>query len=107
MNRLEQFVRPRDVRIEIVHDNIVRFDDLLGLVRGMFRESDGSDFLVINGSIRFFSMPTVDSIRLGDSKDEPFINLPTYWPASCAPCSRSSSVASALTRTNVRSVETS
>lgn len=75
MNRLEQFLRPRDVRIEIVHDNIVRFDDLLSLVRGMFRESDGSDVVVINGEIRFFSMPTVDSMRLGDSKEEPFIQL--------------------------------
>ena len=75
MNRLEQFLRPRDVRIEIVHDNIVRFDDLLGLVRGMFRESDGSDVVVINNEIRFFSMPTVDSMRLGDSKEEPFIQL--------------------------------
>lgn len=75
MNRLEQFLRPRDVRIEIVHDNIVRFDDLLGLVRGMFRESDGSDVVVINNEMRFFSMPTVDSMRLGDSKEEPFIQL--------------------------------
>lgn len=75
MNGLEQFLRPREVRIEIVHDNIVRFDDLLGLVRGMFRESDGSDFLVINSAVRFFSMPTVDSLRLGDSKEEPIIQL--------------------------------
>lgn len=75
MNGLEQFLRPRGVRIEIVHDNIVRFDDLLGLVRSMFRESDGKDFLVINGTVRFFSMPTVDSLRLGDSKEEPFIQL--------------------------------
>ena len=75
MNRLEQFLRPRDVRIDIVHDNIVRFDDLLALVRGMFRESDGSDWLVINGEIRFFSMPTVDRLKLGDSKQEPFIQL--------------------------------
>ena len=48
MNRLEQFLRPRDVRIDIVHDDIVRFDDLLAMVRGMFRESDGRDCLVIS-----------------------------------------------------------
>lgn len=75
LNRLEQFLRPRDVRIDIVHDNVVRFDDLLALVRGMFRDSDGNDTLVIGGEIRFFSMPTVDSMRLGDSKDEPFVQL--------------------------------
>lgn len=75
LNRLEHFLRPRDVRIDIVHDNVVRFEYLLGLIRGMFRDSDGSDALVINGEIRFFSMPTVDSMRLGDSKDEPFIQL--------------------------------
>lgn len=75
MNRLEHFIRPRRVRIEIVHDNIVRFDDLLGMVRGMFRESNGRDTLIINGEARYFSMPTVDGMRLGDSKDEPFIQL--------------------------------
>lgn len=75
MQRLEQFLRPRGVRIEIVHDNIVRFEGLLGMVRGMFRESDGNDFHVINGEIRFFSMPTVDGMRLSESKEEPFIQL--------------------------------
>lgn len=75
MNRLEHFLRPRDIRIDIVHDNLVRFEDLFGLVRRMFHNSDGSDALVINGEIRFFSMPTVDSMRLGDSKEEPFIQL--------------------------------
>lgn len=75
LNRLEQFLRPRNVRIEIIHDNVVRFDDLFGLVRGMFRDSDGTDVLVINSEIRFFSMSTVDSMRLGDSKEEPFIQL--------------------------------
>lgn len=75
MNRLEQFLRPRDVRIDIVHDNIARFDDLLALVRGMFRESDGNDLLVINGEIRVLSMTTVDTLKLGDSKQEPFIQL--------------------------------
>lgn len=75
MQRLEQFLRPRGTRIEIVHDNIVRFDDLLGMVKGMFREADGDDVLVINGEIRFHRMPTVDSMRLGDSKEEPFIQL--------------------------------
>lgn len=75
MQRLEQSLRPRRVRIEIVHDNIVRFDDLLGMVKDMFREESGNDVLVINGEIRFYSMPTVDSMRLGDSKEEPFIQL--------------------------------
>lgn len=75
MNRLEHFLRPRNVRIDIVHDNIVRFDELLGMVRGMFRESNGRDTLIINGEARYFSMPTVDGMRLGDSKDEPFIQL--------------------------------
>lgn len=75
MNRLEQFLRPRDVRIDIVHDNIVRFEELLNLISGMFRGSDGSDALMIGGEIRFFSMPTVDRLRLSDSKDEPFIQL--------------------------------
>ena len=75
MNRLEHFLRPRHIRIDIVHDNLVRFEDLFGLVRTMFRDSDGSDARVINGEVRFFSMPTVDSMRLRDSKDEPFIQL--------------------------------
>lgn len=75
MNRLEQFLRPCNVRIEIVHDNIVRFDDLLDMVRGMFRESNGRDTLIINGEAQYFSMPKVDGMRLGDSKDEPFIQL--------------------------------
>lgn len=31
--------------------------------------------LVINGEIRFLSMPTVEGIGLGDSKHEPSIQL--------------------------------
>lgn len=75
MQRLEFYLRPRTVRVEIVHDNIVRFDDLLGMISLMFRDTDGSDTLVINGELRFTRMPTIDSLRLADSKLEPFIQL--------------------------------
>lgn len=75
VQRLEQFLRPRGVHIDIVHDNIVRFDDLLSMVKGMFREADATDVAVINGEIRVYSLSTVDSMRLGDSKEEPFIQL--------------------------------
>lgn len=75
MERLEHFLRPRGTRVEIVQDDIPRMEDLLDIVRGMFRETDGSDIMVVNGEIRFFSMPTIDRLRLGDSKEEPFIQL--------------------------------
>lgn len=75
MNRLAHFLRPRETRIEIVHDNIVRFDELLTITRGMFHATGDFDTLMINGQAHFLSMPTVDRMRLGDSKDEPFIQL--------------------------------
>jgi len=75
MQRLEQFLRPRGVRIDIVHDEIVRFDALLGLVRGMFREAGGNDIRGVNGEIVFYVMTAFDGMRLGDSKEEPFIQL--------------------------------
>lgn len=75
MDRLEHFIRPLDLRVDIVHDYLVRFEELLSLVRGMFRDSDGADGVIINGEVRFFRMPKVDSMRLADSKDEPFIQM--------------------------------
>ena len=75
MQRLEHFLRLRNVRTKIIHDNIVRFDYLFETIQGMFRESDGNDISIINGEPRYFSMPTVDDMRLADSKQEPFIQL--------------------------------
>lgn len=75
MDRLEHFIRPLDLRVDIVHDYLARFEELLGLVRGMFRDSDGADGVIINGEVRFFRMPRVDGMRLADSKDEPFIQM--------------------------------
>lgn len=75
MQLLERFLRSRSVHIEIVHDNIVRFDALLAILSRMFRDSDGMDSMLIGGETRFFSMPTVGGMRLGDSKQEPFIQL--------------------------------
>lgn len=73
MQHLESFLRPRDLTVEILHDNIVRFDALLDMVRGTFRPSDGSDFTVVGDRVLFHSMPSVTSLELADSKDEPLI----------------------------------
>lgn len=70
---LEEFVRDRDLHLEIVHDNVVRFDELLELVRGLFRPDSGTDPILINGQPIYTSMPTTRSLDLADSKEEPLI----------------------------------
>ena len=75
MERLGHFTMPLEIRIDIVHDHLVRFEELLGLVKGMFRDFDSTGGVIINGETRFFRMPKVDGMRLSDSKDEPFIQM--------------------------------
>lgn len=70
MQLLEGFMRQRPVELEIVHDNLVRYEPAFDLVRGMFRPSDGRDFTMIGGQPRYHSMPTVTGLRLADSKSE-------------------------------------
>lgn len=72
---LASFMRPRSVELEIVHDNIVRFETAFDIVRGMFRPSDGADFTVLGNTIIFHTMPTVTGLRLADSKAEPMIQM--------------------------------
>lgn len=75
IERLESFLRPKGVRIEIVHDSIVRMDDLFDSIRAMSRVPGGGDIRIVNGEIRHVGVESVDSLRLGDSKVEPFIQL--------------------------------
>lgn len=72
---LEGFMRQRLVELEIVHDNLVRYEPAFDLVRGMFRPSEGADFTMVGGQPIFHSMPTVTGLRLADSKSEPMIQL--------------------------------
>jgi hypothetical protein len=72
---LEGFLRTREVTLEIVHDNVVRFEAAFDIVQRMFRRSDGKDFTVIGERIRFHTMPTVTGLRLADSMSEPMIQL--------------------------------
>ena len=75
MERLEYFLLPKGVRIDIVHDSIVRMDNLFDSIRAMSRAPDGGGGMIINGEIRDVGVATVDSLRLGDSKEEPFIQF--------------------------------
>lgn len=72
---LEGFMRKRPVELEIVHDNIVRYEPAFDMIRRMFRPSDGSDVLLIDGEPFYGSMPTVTGLRLADSKTEPMIQM--------------------------------
>lgn len=76
IQHLEGFLRAHDVgEVDIVHDNIVRFDELLDLIRGRFRESTGREVQVIDGRTLFLNTPTMTRLQLRDSKSEPFIQL--------------------------------
>lgn len=70
---LEGFMRKRPIELEIVHDNLVRYEAAFDQLRQMFRSSDGTDVTQIGGQTRFHSMPTVAGLRLADSESEPMI----------------------------------
>jgi hypothetical protein len=72
---LEGFMRRRPVELDIVHDNLVRYEPAFDMIRGMFRPSDGSDVLLVGGEPFYGSMPTVTGLRLADSKTEPMIQM--------------------------------
>ena len=73
LQRLEEFLRIHHLNVEIVHDQLVRFDPLLDMMRGMFREVDGSDTYQIEDAVMYLGMPTVTGLRLVDSKAEPLV----------------------------------
>jgi hypothetical protein len=72
---LEGFMRKRPVELEIVHDNLVRYEPAFNMIRGMFRPSDGLDVVHVGGEPLYGSMPTVTGLRLADSKAEPMIQM--------------------------------
>lgn len=73
LQRLEAFLRAHDLEVEIVHDQLVRFDPLLDMMRGLFREADGPDAYQVEESVIYLRMPTVTGLRLADSKAEPLV----------------------------------
>lgn len=72
---LARFMRQHPVELEIVHDNLVRYEPAFDLIRGMFRSSDGTDFIMVGGEPFYGSMPTVTGLRMADSKTEPMIQM--------------------------------
>ncbi|WP_148576217.1 DUF3800 domain-containing protein [Nocardioides caldifontis] len=72
---LEGFMRRHALELEIVHDNLVRYEPAFDLVRRMFRPSDGTDVTMVGGEPMFHAMPSVTGLRLADSKSEPMIQL--------------------------------
>lgn len=72
---LERFMRKHPVELEIVHDNLVRYEPAFDLIRSMFRPSDGTDVVMIGSQPFYGSMPTVTGLRLADSKVEPMIQM--------------------------------
>lgn len=75
MQLLEGFMRKRQVELEIVHDNLVRYEPAFDFVRSMFRPPEGTDFTMVGDRPFYHSMPTVTGLRLADSKSEPMIQL--------------------------------
>jgi hypothetical protein len=75
LQRLEGFLRQQTLTVEIVHDELVRFDDLFDMMRGLFRDADGIDTYQVEESTIFLTMPTVSGLRLANSVDEPFVQL--------------------------------
>lgn len=56
-------MRQRLVELDIVHDNLVRYEPAFDLVRGMFRPSEGTDPTMAGGQPIFHSLPTVTGLR--------------------------------------------
>ncbi|MDR7187021.1 hypothetical protein J2X85_004082 [Microbacterium trichothecenolyticum] len=75
LQNLEQLLRTQDLDVDILHDNLVRFDDLFADVGRMFGRHDLGPVRVVNGRVRFHSMPRITGLRLVDSKTEPYIQL--------------------------------
>lgn len=73
---LGRFMRTRPLELDIVHDNLVRYEPAFDLIRGMLRPSDGDDFILVAGEPFYGSLPTVTGLRLADSKIE--------WPIQMA-----------------------
>ena len=73
LQRLEGFLHLNTVEVEIVHDELVRFDALFDLMRVLFRESDGTDIHQVEDSLIYLVMPTVTELRLADSRSEPLV----------------------------------
>lgn len=73
LQRLEGFLRANTLEVEIVHDELVRFDALFDLMRGLFRAADGTDAHRVGASVVYHSMPTIKGLRLADSRSEPLI----------------------------------
>jgi hypothetical protein len=73
LQRLEGFLRINTIEVDIVHDELVRFDTLFDLMRELFREADGDDTHQVGASLVYTSMPTIKGLRLADSRSEPLI----------------------------------
>jgi hypothetical protein len=73
LQRLEGFLRVHELKVQIVHDQLIRFDPLFDMMRGLFHEADGPDAYQVEDSIIYLRMPTVTGLRLADSKAEPLV----------------------------------
>lgn len=73
LQRLEGFLRLHSLEVEIVHDELVRFDALFEMMRGLFRDSDGTDVHEVEDSLIYLAMPTVTGLRLANSASEPLV----------------------------------
>lgn len=72
---LAGFLQPRNVQLEIVHDNVVRFETAFDIVRRMFKPSGGNNVTKFGDRIIFHTMSSVTGLRLADSKAEPMVQM--------------------------------
>lgn len=75
LQQLELFLRKQGMTTEVVHDNIVRFDDLLDVIRSMFRPAEKTPIRLLDGRSLPDAFSMITSLELADSKDEPIIQL--------------------------------
>ncbi|HMS18904.1 MAG TPA: hypothetical protein PKA37_18845, partial [Planctomycetota bacterium] len=75
LQQLEMFLRPRDLAVNVIHDNIVRFDDLLDVVRGMFRPSTGQAIPLLDGRAIQDAFSKITGLDLADSREEPLLQF--------------------------------
>jgi hypothetical protein len=73
LQRLEGFLRLNALDVEIVHDELVRFDALFETMRGYFRDADGTGVYQVEDSLMYLAMPTVTGLRMADSANEPLV----------------------------------
>lgn len=70
LQHVERVVRDGSVSVEIVHDTITNFEELLEMARGLFRDGGHAALPGEDVGNRVVTLPTATGLRLANSQDE-------------------------------------